>query len=293
MALRFKNIAVIARQPTPGTAKTLATLIKLLRKIGVNVFLEHETSLIFPQVKIKIVNRNKLKDSCDLIIVIGGDGSLISASHVAALQNLPVIGINRGKLGFLTDITPKNLDQIDQILKGNFHEEHRFFLQAKIAINKKVIAKSIALNDVALFSYTAGHLIELEVYLNHQFLCDYRADGLIISTPTGSTAHALSSGGPIIYPTLDNITIVPVLSHNLSSRPIVISNKNKITINFKKTNPASLLVLCDGQSQTMLQGGTITISKTKAKLRLLHPPGYNYFESLRSKLNWEKKHKKT
>ncbi|MBU0744431.1 MAG: NAD(+)/NADH kinase, partial [Gammaproteobacteria bacterium] len=129
-------------------------------------------------------------------------------------------------------------------------------------------------------------------HVDDKFLCNYRADGLIVATPTGSTAHALSSGGPILCPTLENIVLVPVLSHNLSSRPIVVSSKSKIKIIFNDDNPTDLLVLCDGQTQTVMQGGIINIRKAEEKLRLLHPIDYNYFETLRSKLNWEKEHKK-
>lgn len=292
MALRFKNIVIIARQSTPGTAKTLSLLIKHLQTKAINVFLEHDTATILPSCKTPTIQRDKLKDYCDLIVVVGGDGSLLSAARIAANQKLPIVGINRGNLGFLTDITPKNINKIDEILAGDFHEERRFLLQAKMENQNKLVAKNLALNDIVLLSYTTGHIIELAVYVNQKFLCNYHADGLIITTPTGSTAHALSSGGPILYPTLENIVLVPVLSHNLSSRPIVISSKSKIKIVFNESNPTDLLVLCDGQTQTMLQGGTIKISKAKEKLRLLHPANYNYFEILRTKLNWEKEHKK-
>lgn len=292
MALRFKNIAIIGQQNTPNVEKTLSALIKHLQIKNVNVYLEHDTASILRSCKSLTIDRDKLKNTCDLIVVVGGDGSLLSAARTAARQNLPIIGINRGSLGFLTDITPKNIADIDAILEGKFHEERRFLLTAKMENQKKLVAKNLALNDVVLLSYTTGHLIEFAVYVNQKFLCNYRADGLIIATPTGSTAHALSSGGPILYPTLENIVLVPVLSHNLSSRPIVIDSRSKITVIFNKSNATDLLVLCDGQTQTMLQGGTIKISKAKEKLRLLHPIDYNYFETLRTKLNWEKEHKK-
>lgn len=293
MTLRFKNIAIIGRQSTPSAAKTLSALIKHLQTKKINVFLEHDTATILPCCKIPTVQRDKLKDKCDLIVVVGGDGSLLSAARIAARQNLPIVGINRGDLGFLTDIAPKNIAEIDKILAGNFHEERRFLLTVKMENQGKLIAENLALNDVVLLSYTTGHMIEFAVYVNQKFLCNYRADGLIIATPTGSTAHALSSGGPILYPTLENVVLVPVLSHNLSSRPIVISSKNKIKVVFNESNPTDLLVLCDGQTQTMLQGGTIKIGKAKQKLCLLHPADYNYFEILRTKLNWEKEHKKS
>ncbi len=292
MAFQFKNVVIIARKSTPGAAKTLSVLIKHLQTKAINVFLEHDTATILPSCKVPIIERNKLKDHCDLIVVVGGDGSLLSAARIAARQKLPIIGINLGNLGFLTDITSKNIDQIDEILTGNFHEERRFLLQAKMENQNKPITQNLALNDIVLLSYTTGHIIELAIYVNQKFLCNYRADGLIIATPTGSTAHALSSGGPILYPTLENIVLVPMLSHNLSSRPIVLSSNSKIKIVFNKSNSTDLIILCDGQNQTMLQGGVIKISKAKEKLRLLHPKDYSYFEVLRTKLNWEKEHNK-
>lgn len=292
MTFKFKNIAIIGRQNTSDAASTLSILIKHLQTKKINVALEHDTASILPHYKIPTIPCEKLTTNCDLIVVVGGDGSLLSAARIAAYKNLPIVGINRGDLGFLTDIPPNNIAKIDEILRGKYLEEHRFLLAATMKNQNKLIAKSLALNDVVLLSHTTGHMIEFAVYVDQKFLCNYRADGLIVTTPTGSTAHALSSGGPILYPTLENIALVPILSHNLSSRPIVISSKSEIKIIFNENNLSDLLVLCDGQTQTMIQGGTIKISKAKEKLRLLHPTDYNYFETLRTKLNWEKEHKK-
>jgi len=291
MALKFKNIAIIGRQTSLDGTKTLLALIKHLQKKRVKVVLEHDTANILPNSKIPVVRREKLKDSCDLIVAVGGDGSLLSAARVAARQKLPLVGVNRGTLGFLTDITPKNLAKIDEILAGKFFQEERFLLAAKMRSSNRIITQNLALNDIVLFSYATGHLIDFAVYVDKVFLCNYRADGLIVATPTGSTAHALSSGGPILCPTLENIVLVPVLSHNLSSRPIVVSSKSKIEIVFDRSNLTDLLVLCDGQTQTMMQGGVIEIKQAREKLSLLHPTDYNYFETLRTKLHWEKETK--
>ncbi|EKD45923.1 MAG: inorganic polyphosphate/ATP-NAD kinase [uncultured bacterium] len=291
MAVKYKSIAIIGRQNTAGAAKTLAALIKHLQAKKINVALEHDTATILPNCKIPTIPREKLKDNCDLIVVVGGDGSLLSAARIAALQNLPVVGVNRGNLGFLTDITPNNLAKIDEILAGKYLEEYRFLLTVKTKNQKKSTTQSLALNDITFFSYVTGRMIEFAVYVDQQFLCNYRADGLIIATPTGSTAHALSCGGPILHPALENIVLVPVLSHNLSSRPIVISAESQIEIVFDESNLSNLLILCDGQTQTNIHSGPIKISKAKERLRLLHPTNYNYFETLRTKLNWEKKHR--
>lgn len=285
----FKSVAIIGRQNTVDTRKTLSNLIKHLQKKKINIVLEHDTAKILPNHKLQIIPREKLRDYCDLIVVIGGDGSLLSAARIAAKQDLPIVGINRGKLGFLTDIAPNNITKLDTILAGKFYEEQRFLLAAEMKNHDKDVIQNLALNDIVFLSYIAGHMIDFSVYVGQQFLCDYHADGLIIATPTGSTAHALSSGGPILHPALEAVVLVPMLSHNLSSRPIVIKSDSTIKIIFNSANTADLLVRCDGQVQTMLHGCSVKIKRAKEKLRLLHPTDYSYFEILRTKLHWETK----
>lgn len=289
----FTNIAIIGRaiigrQNNIDTKKTLIKLITYLQKKKINIVLERETAKILPDYKIMSVAREKLQNNCELIIVIGGDGSLLSTARTAAKQNLPIVGINRGSLGFLTDIPPNNINKIGEILAGKFHEEQRFLLTTEIKNQDQIITQNCALNDVVFLSHSSGHMIDFAVHVDQQFLCNYYADGLIIATPTGSTAHALSGGGPILHPNLETVVLVPMLSHNLSSRPIVIKSDSIIKIIFNRANTTDLLVRCDGQTQTSLQGSTVKIKKSKEKLRLLHPIDYNYFETLRSKLHWEK-----
>ncbi|EKE01074.1 MAG: hypothetical protein ACD_21C00225G0002 [uncultured bacterium] len=291
MSSVFKSVAIIGRQNTADASKTLAGLIKHLQKKKINIVLEHDTAQILPSYNIPVIPREKLRDNCDLIVVIGGDGSLLSAARIAARQDLPIIGINRGHLGFLADITPNKIAKIDAILAGDFYEEQRFLLTAEMQDHDKkaFTMRSLALNDVVFLSYIAGHMIDFSVYVDKRFLCDYYADGLIVATPTGSTAHALSSGGPILHPALETVVLVPMLSHNLSSRPIVIKSDSVIEVVFNDANTTDLLVRCDGQVQTMLHGSSVKIKKAKEKLRLLHPSDYNYFETLRTKMHWETK----
>lgn len=292
MPYKFKNIALISRRKNPTAAKALLELVKHLKTKKINIFLEEETSTIFPNKKLATVERKDLKKKCDLIIVIGGDGSILSASRIAAKQNLPILGINRGTLGFLTDIKPNNITKIDEILSGKYNEESRCLLKTSIENKTKDTISNIALNEVAFFPRISGQLIEFSVYVDNQFLCAYRSDGLIIATPTGSTAYALSSGGPIIHPSLKNIVLVPVLSHNLSSRPIVLSNKSEIRISFSDKIINKLIILCDGQIQNSITSNSIIVTQAKEKLKLLHPLEYNYFETLRTKMNWEKENGK-
>lgn len=284
----FKSVAIVGRQNTTDIHKTLTKLIKHLKRKKINIVLEHDTARILPDYKIPIIHRDKLHHHCELIIVVGGDGSLLSASRIAAQQNLPIIGVNRGHLGFLTDIKPNNIAKIDEILAGKFYEEQRVLLSADMKDKNKTITQNLALNDIVFLSYVAGNIIDFSVYVDQQFLCNYHADGLIIATPTGSTAHALSGGGPILHPVLDAIVLVPMLSHNLSSRSIVIKNEGTIKVVFNNADTTDLLVRCDGQVQTILHGCYVEIKKAKEKLTLLHPTDYSYFETLRTKLHWEK-----
>ena len=288
MKVHFKKIAVVCRRNNQSSISTLLSLVNYLKKKRVKVFLEEATAAFITKKKMNTVAVSQLGKTCDLVAAIGGDGSFLSAARMAAKQSLPVIGINRGQLGFLTDIMPQDTHKISDILRGIFHEERRLLLRVRIIDNGKQVLNDLAVNDVVFLSRTTGHLIEFSVRLDDKFLCKYRADGLIVATPTGSTAHALSGGGPILYPTLENIVLVPMFSHNLSSRPIVVDGNSNIEIIFTKPNKAELLVICDGHTKTQLRSGSVQISKAKEKLRLLHPTDYDYFDILRTKLNWER-----
>jgi NAD+ kinase len=286
----FKTTALIARHTTTDIAETLEAIIAHLEKKKVNVVLEKETATILPQSKLPQKSRDKLKGHCDLIIVVGGDGSMLEAAHAAAIQDLPVVGVNRGHLGFLTDIQPTKLNKLDKILAGHFVEEHRFLFSATLSMEDKVIAQNLALNDIVLLSSIAGHMIEFSVQIDDQFVCEYRADGLIIATPTGSTAYALAGGGPILHPGLDAAVLLPMFSHNLSSRPIVIKATSSIKILFSEKNNSELRISCDGSERVSLPpGGYVNICKAEKTFRLIHPLEYNYYETLRSKLHWERK----
>lgn len=289
MNTTFKTVAIVGRQNTPNAAINLEAVIKYLQSQKINIILELQTSFIIPNCKLPAVTHDKLKQNCDLIVVVGGDGSMLNAARTAATQNLPVTGINRGTIGFLADIPPTNISKINEILAGQYYEEQRLLINAHLQYEDQTIYQSLALNDIVLLSSNAGHMMEFLVNIDDQFVCEYRADGLIISTPTGSTAHSLSGGGPILHPTLDAIGLIPMFSHNLSSRPIIINANSTISIVFVKTNSYELKATCDGQQRILLPpGGRITITKAENKLRLLHPLDYNYFETLRTKLHWER-----
>ena len=228
----------------------------------------------------------------DLIVVVGGDGSLLSAARMAIKVNVPVIGINRGRLGFLTDISPQNIEShFAAVLAGEYEEEQRFLLLTRIHDSETTYFQGDALNDVVLSRGNVSHLIEFDVIINQQFVCHYRSDGLILSTPTGSTAYALSAGGPIMHPQLDAIVLVPMFSHSLSSRPLVVDGQVKIDLKISERNESDLQVSCDGhESRLVKPGQLVSIEKNSQRLRLLHPRDYHYYDTLRIKLGWESKH---
>lgn len=286
----FHRIALIGREGTEGVPETLIALIDYLLAQKKQVLLEATAAQMIKDTHLPIVAANDLKKNADLLIVVGGDGSLLNAAHIAVAQQLPVLGINRGRLGFLTDIPPDHLDKIEAILKGHYQEEKRFLLDAHIKHDGKKIANADALNDVVLLPGDVAQMIEFDICINDEFVCSQRADGLIVATPTGSTAYALSGGGPILHPSLDAIVIVPMFPHTLSSRPIVVQGSSEIKIIIAKENNVSPNVSCDGQTRiAVLPGGHITIQKKTDYLRLIHPRDYNYYDTLRRKLDWEKR----
>ena len=205
-----------------------------------------------------------------------------------------MLGINRGRLGFLTDISPNEFEKIETILKGNYKEEMRFLLGMKAKHDNKVIARGVAINDIVLLPGDIAKMIEFDIYVNDEFVCHQRADGLIVTTPTGSTAYALSGGGPILHPQLDAVALIPMFPHTLSSRPIVIDGDSEIKIGISRENEVSPYVSYDGQPRApLLPEGSIYISKYQHQLRLIHPRDYNYYDTLRRKLDWEKRTSKT
>lgn len=228
---------------------------------------------------------------CDLVIVVGGDGSMLKAARSIVDYNIPIIGINRGNLGFLADINPQFLEQtLEPILQGEYQEELRTMLHATVIKDQKLQSEHLALNDVVLHHGDIARLIEFQVYIDDQFVLDQRSDGLITATPTGSTAYALSGGGPIIYPTLDVLSLVSMFPHTLSARPIVVNKNSTIRLVVTQRNDIAAKFSCDGQSHMSLNSGDEILIKAHVNnLRLLHPKGYSYYKVLQEKLGWNLK----
>lgn len=292
MSKKFTTIGLIGRRGMQVVSDTLTAVLDYLQARGLEVFVEEETAGSLKTQKFTHCARDQLAQQVDLLIVVGGDGSLINAAHSAVAHNTPVLGVNRGRLGFLTDIHPHDLEKkIGEVLNGDYQEERRFLLNTTIAFQQDKLEAGIALNEVVLMPGNVARMIEFSITIDDQFVCAQQADGLIVATPTGSTAYALSGGGPILYPQLEAIVLVPMFPHTLSARPIVVSAKSHIVIHIDAHNTATPWLSCDGQARISVPiGANIRIQKNTKALRLIHPLDYNYFETLRTKLHWHKHH---
>ncbi|MFT7526095.1 MAG: NAD+ kinase [Arenicella sp.] len=284
----FKTIGVFGKYQDASIEKPLKTLTAHLEAKGVQVKIGHTTAeeitRDLPQEKLD----NNLAQDIDLAIVIGGDGTLLHVARRMAEAEVPLIGINLGRLGFLTDISQADmLDEIDTILEGNYHLEERMMLDVSVLRDSKVIYQQFALNDIVLGKHSLERLISWQAHVDGQFVTAARSDGVILATPTGSTAYALSAGGAIMHPGLDVISMVPVSSHTLSNRPIGLpANTNiELTIHNRAENRAH--VSTDGLIGCNLTGDEVVrVTRSKLSVKLAHTKNYNYFAMLRAKLGW-------
>lgn len=284
----FKNIGLIGRLGSTKVVDTLKRLIRFLTDNHYNVILEEQTATVMLGHGLQEASRKLMGEMCDLVIVVGGDGSLLGAARALVRAGTPVLGVNRGRLGFLTDISPEEVEQkVGEVLRGHYVEEHRFLLDAHVYRHGEPIGHADGLNDVVLHPGKSARMIEFDLFIEGQFVYSQRSDGLIVATPTGSTAYALSGGGPIMHPKLDALVLVPMFPHTLSSRPIVVDGNSEIKIHISDHNETYPHVSCDGQTHIVAKPGDILyIRKKPHKLRLIHPLGHNYYEICRTKLGW-------
>lgn len=289
MTIKFQSVALLARKSNLDNVMTLQAIIACLQSYQIAVVIEQETARLLPDTHLPIVPREQLAEYCDLFIVVGGDGSLLNAARSAANAQIPVLGVNRGRLGFLTDIHPDEFaNKFQEVLAGQYIEEERFLLDAHISQATDSVYFDSALNEVALLPGDVGHMIEFSIFIDNQLVCLQRADGLVVATPTGSTAYALSGGGPILHPQLDAIVLVPICPHTLSSRPLVVASHSQIKLQVDYYHHTAPQLSCDGHLRRPVKEGEIITIRKKAKtLRLIHPIDYNYFDTLRTKLHWE------
>jgi NAD+ kinase len=284
----FNSIAIIGKYLNQSALQMmqtdLADLARHLASKNIEVWIEEHTAI---GVELNGFNKAKLEDigaKADLAIVMGGDGTMLSVARNLMDAGIPLVGINRGRFGFLTDLRAEDmLDAIDAILAGAYRTETRMMMTASVLRAGKTVYDGLAFNDVVIKS--GLRLIELEVEINGKFMHKQRSDGLILSTPTGTTAYALSAGGPILHPDLDAFALVPINPHTLSNRPIVLSSDSQIEVTLVQVNDAQISY--DGQFQLALElGDRVVIQRAEQDITLLHPSDYCYFEMLRNKLNW-------
>lgn len=284
----FKQIGLVGRPGHAGVIETLERLIAFLQSRQLDIVLEQVTAELLPPSTLSVCQRHELGAKSDLVVVVGGDGSMLNAARVLVNHDVPVLGINRGRLGFLTDIRPDDIeDTLNAVLDGRYREESRFMLEFDVSRDGKLLPGGTALNDVVLHPGTAAQMIEFELFIAGQFVNSQQSDGLIVATPTGSTAYSLSAGGPIMHPSLNALVLVPMYPHTLSSRPLVVDADNEIRVRVVKQRAISPVVSCDGAVRFHTEPGDEIIIRKKAQpLRLIHPLDYSYYEVCRSKLGW-------
>lgn len=282
----FKNIAVIGKFNAPEMRENVLAMLKFLVAEQRNVFVEDQTAKHCNISGCQLIGMDAIGEQVDLAVVLGGDGTMLTVCRKLASSDIPLIGVNQGRVGFLTDVSSANmLDEMRKILRGEFSIEQRILLTASIIRNGCEVSHGRAMNDVVINKSGMSRLIELEVNVDDQFVHKQRSDGLILATPTGTTAYALSAGGPILHPTLDAITLVPICPHTLSNRPIAFNSASKIEITLVHAEDAA--VHLDGQLQIDLQlGDKIVVQRDKKTVSLLHPVGHSHYAMLRQKLNW-------
>jgi NAD+ kinase len=287
---QFSTIGIISRRDNRELVDTLLTLTAFLQhRPDTRIVLDEAVSALLGTHPFEVCPREDMGSLCQLVIVVGGDGSMLKAASTLADQDLPVVGINRGRLGFLTDILPEELEQsLSPILAGQYKQEARFLLEVILPGKQaEQVLLGAAMNDVVLHPGTAAQMIEFELWIDGQFVYNQASDGLIVATPTGSTAYSMSAGGPIMHPKLDALVLVPMYPHSLSSRPIVIDSDSSITIIVGERGNTTPQVSCDGSVvHTTTPGDTITIRRKRKELKLLHPVDYDYYATCRSKLLW-------
>jgi len=284
----FNIIGLIGKFADTSVSSTLLKLAAILKERGCTVLLDRETSRNMDAHDLKIISRHEIGKQCDLAVTVGGDGTLLNAARGLVNFEVPLLGINLGRLGFLVDVCPDEMsERLNEILDGDFEEEHRILLNTSIENDDKPTSESDAFNDVVVHKWEVARMIETETYINGKFLNSMRSDGLIVSTPTGSTAYALSGGGPILEPDMDAMVLVPICPHTMSYRPIVIGGDSLIEIIVKENQSSHAQVTCDGQINLgVVSGDKITIKKKEKVVRLIHPRQHNHYEILRAKLHW-------
>ena len=289
MTTRFEKIGLWGRLGEAGVANLALEIVSQLRKLGLKVFVPAQADIPRAFGDTRRLPPEQLAAEVDLIVAVGGDGTMLHAARGAAQHGVPLLGVNRGRLGFLTDVSPELMaETINTILSGNYVAEDRLMLEAEISGGKGTRGPMLALNDVVLKTANTGHMQDFRTSVDGEYVNTHGGDGLIIATPTGSTAYALSCGGPIIRPDVDALVIVPIAPHTLSDRPLVVRSSSQVTVRVEpRPESQRAEVACDGETFGEIgRDETLMIRVAEETVQLLHPRGQSYYDLLRSKLNW-------
>lgn len=289
--MSYSTVGLIGKTDHEGSRVSLNALVTELKDRHCTILVEARIKEELDDRSLEVCDLETIGERAELAIVVGGDGYMLGAARVLAKYDTDVVGVNRGNLGFLTDINPEDISrQLAHIFAGNVQREARFLLEASVFRNDEHQDTNAAVNEIVLHHGKVAHMMEFELYVDDQFVFSQRSDGLIIATPTGSTAYSLSGGGPILMPQLNALTLVPMFPHTLSSRPIVVDANSEITLKVSNVNTDNLQVSCDSHIViSLMPGDEVRIRKNPDALNLVHPPDYNYFNVLRTKLNWGSK----
>ena len=282
----FSRVALVGKYQADGIEEHLKDLSKLLKGLGCEVFLEAATAQHMGLKDIPTKTAEDFAGAIDLVVVLGGDGTMLGIGRQLAGSNVPLVGINMGRLGYMTDIPIQSVqDILPKIIAGDYEADTRTLLDASVIRDGKEINRGLALNDVVVNRSGISGMVELAVHVNGSFMYNQRSDGLIVSTPTGSTAYALSAGGPILHPHVAGILLAPIAPHSLSNRPIVLP-QDSVTV-IEVVNGLEVIVNFDMQSQTNLQSGDkIEVRQSDKTIALLHPSNHSDYKTLREKLHW-------
>ncbi len=291
LAASFNQIGIVGRLESRSVELSVNRLLQLLQKLGKRYCIEQSLADVMSDLDCPAMDRQALGEWSDLIIVIGGDGTFLGAARDVAQFNVPMLGINRGRLGFLTDIMPSEMEErVEQVIRGEFILEDRFLLNVQVIRNGVVVAENCAFNDVVLHPGQSIRMIEFDLDIDNQFVYSQRSDGLIVSTPTGSTAYALSAGGPLVHPSMHALVLVPMFPHSLTNRPLVVGSESHLCIRVGYKNNLPPHVSLDAQNHLVLEhGDELHIFKYPQTVKLIHLESYNYFEICRTKLGWSNK----
>jgi NAD+ kinase len=288
MPANFRTVGLIGKSDAERIAETLSELYRHLVQRGVRTIVDRDCARFIAGAVPESASVQEIGERCDLAVVVGGDGTLLTAARCLAEFDIPLIGVNLGRLGFLVDISPTDVaTHLDDIVDGRYSAEERIILRAKIIRHGEIVHQQTAINEVVVHSWNATSMIEIETSINGAFLNSQRSDGLIVSTPTGSTAYALSAGGPILSPNLKVMVLAPINPHTLTNRPVVVDDESLISIAFRPSKQFKAQVVCDNVSIPDVEiTDRIEIAKEAKSFRILHPLNYDFFEILRAKLNW-------